>query len=34
MYAKNDFDDTPLKIAQDKGYITIINYLKTKGAQE
>ncbi len=32
--AKNDFGDTPLKIAEDKGAVSIINFLKTKGAQE
>lgn len=30
--AKNIFDDTPLKIAQDKGYVSIIDFLKTKNA--
>ncbi len=30
--AKNDFDDMPLKIAEDKGYVSIIDVLKAKGA--
>jgi len=32
--AKNVFEDTPLKIAQDKGYVSIMDYLKTKNALE
>ncbi len=32
--AKNDFGDTPLKIAEAKGGVSIINYLKSKGAKE
>ena len=30
--AKNDFDDTPLKIAEDKGLISIISFLAANGA--
>lgn len=30
--AKNVFEDTPLKIAQDKGLVSVIDYLKTKNA--
>jgi len=30
--AKNVFDDTPLKIAQDKGLVSVIDLLKTKNA--
>ncbi len=30
--AKNDFDDMPLKIAEDKGFVSIIDVLKAKGA--
>ncbi len=30
--AKNVFDDTPLKIAQDKGYVSVIDFLRTKNA--
>lgn len=32
--AKNDFGDTPLKISEAKGGVSIINYLKSKGAIE
>jgi Ankyrin repeats (many copies) len=32
--AKNDFGDTPMKIAQGKGAVSIINFLRTKGAEE
>ena len=32
--AKNTFEDTPLKLAENKGYVTIIDYLKSKGALE
>lgn len=31
--AKNDFDDTPMKIAEDKGLISIISYLAANGAK-
>lgn len=31
--ATNDFDDTPMKIAEDKGLITIINFLASNGAK-
>jgi ankyrin repeat protein len=30
--AKNVFEDTPLKIAQDKGFVSVIDLLKTKNA--
>lgn len=30
--AKNDFDDTPMKIAEDKGLISIISFLAANGA--
>ena len=31
--AKNDFDDTPMKIAEDKGLISIISFLSANGAK-
>jgi ankyrin repeat protein len=30
---KNDFDDTPMKIAEDKGLISIISFLGANGAK-
>ena len=32
--AKNDFGDTPLKIAEAKGGVSIINYLMANGAKD
>ncbi len=32
--AKNDFDETPLKIADDKGSVSIITLLTSMGAVE